>query len=444
MNIIDGIRYGKKISSDKHIYLSDIDGGEPEIAGFGSSIKLKNNLVAVENLSEEKATGGGVQGAAAGAVAGFLLAGPAGTAVGALIGKKEKGSDGATLLLSWANGDYWVVNNVKPAEVGILKSVIYRTNQIQNSPNKKSIEKPKQLPEHPPLKSEGGFEHIEGRFFSNTSLPELALIEKLNNLDESKEAVKLFKILFNDEIQNYNNWKWRHFDLKIETEYEVEAVAKRILLNLISGTNETRKISILRNELDNLQEDIKVLGANIKDVKYGLTTKRRELTETGFFSKGPVKIQIGDLEELITSQQKDLDRKLRQSSEISKKIESHEQTITTDATSEDFLAIYHEAFPDLLKPSKELKTKFSFDNQFYLDTYRNVFDETWDKKIDAALEKPNAGENREKEREIVKESPKEVMSKKAQLNELNELLADGLISDDEYELSRKSILGLSK
>lgn len=474
MNIVDGIRYGKKISSDKYVYLSEVFIGDHQIDGFGSSIILKNNLVAVDNLSEENASGGGVQGAAAGAVVGFLALGPVGTVVGALIGRKKKGRDGATLLLSWANGDYWIVNNVKPREIGILKSVIYASNHIQSLPkdkknvqqesecntkstNKKSIGKPKQLPKHPPLKTEGGFEFIKGRSAaSKTSLPKLALIKKLNNLDESKEAVKLFRRLFNDEIQNYNNWKWRHFDLKIEAEYEVEAVAKRTLLILISDVNETlitrRKVVKLRNELDNLQENINVIGAHVKEYKSALETKRKELAETGLFSKGPVKKEIQNIEVQLKMEQESLDKKLGSSSDTSKKIESLEKITKIDVTFEEFIAIYDEAFPNLLKPSKKLKIKFSFDNKFYLDTYRTVFDETWDKKINAALEKQKAGEEKEiakgksstKEPSAkTKDSPKEVMSKKAQLNELNELLGEGLISDDEYESSRKLILGLS-
>lgn len=174
-----------------------------------------------------------------------------------------------------------------------------------------------------------------------------------------------------------------------------------------------------------------------------------------FFKKGPIKKEIQQTELQLKREHESLDKTIEISSDITKSIESLEQTETIDVTSDEFIAIYSEVFPDLLKPSKTSNIKLNFGNKFYLDTYRNVFDETWDKKVDAALKKQKMADDREKEKQVAKSksSPKvsssktktpsnEGKSKKAQLNELNELLEEGLISSDEYESSRKVILGV--
>jgi len=477
MVIVEGTHYGKTIKPNKVLSLSEFATGDHRVLGFGSSIVLQNNLLSVDVLSEDKASGGGIQGAASGAVLGFLVAGPLGTAIGAGIGSKKKGLDGATLLLTWANGDYWIVNNVKPKEIGILKLVTNTSNHLKSSSNNKllpadevktksenkhSIKKPKKLPKHPPLKTEGGFEFLKKRSAnSTTSLPKLALIEKLKDLDESKEATNLFKKSFNDEVQNYNNWKWRHFDLKIETEKEVEDIAIRTLLILISDANETlnirRKASKARDKLNNVQETISEIEVQIKEQESVLESKRKELAETGFFKKGPVKKEIQNTEFQLRREHESLKKTLELSSKTSKEIKLLEQTAIIDVTSDEFVAIHRKAFPDSLKLSKTSKIKLIFDKKFYLDTYREVFDDTWDKKVDAALKKQKKADEKEKEKQVAKSKSStkistsktktpsnEGKSKKAQLNELNELLEEGLISNDEYESSRKVILGLSQ
>ena len=478
MFIVEGTHHGKAIETPKIVYLTEFTTGDHRVKGFGSSIVLKNNLVSVDVLSEDKASGGGIQGAASGAVLGFLVAGPLGTAIGAGLGSKKKGPDGTTLLLTWANGDYWIVNNVQPKHMGILKLVTNTSNHIQSLPNnnkkpppdsniktkrktKKSIEKPKKLPKNPPLKTEGGFKFVKKRSpLSKTSLPKLALIEKLKDLDESKEATNLFQKSFNDEVQNYNNWKWRHFDLEIETEKEVEAVATRTFLGLIFHANETlkvnSKVSKLRSKLSNIQETINEIEAQIKEQKSVLEAKRKDLADTSFFKRGPIKKEIQQAKVRLQREQETLDKTIELFSKTRKEMEPLEQTVTIDVASDEFIALYSEVFPNLLKLKKTSKIKLNFDNQFYLDTYRNVFDETWDKKVDVALKKQKMANDREKEKQVAKSKSltkvsssetkipsNEGKSKKAQLNELSELLEEGLISSDEYESSRKVILGLN-
>jgi hypothetical protein len=93
MFIIEGTYKGKKLPSKACFILSkDYHSKEPELFGGPNdvSIKLKNNLISVDIVADEQATGGGVQGAAGGAVLGFLIAGPIGTVLGAGMGSKKK------------------------------------------------------------------------------------------------------------------------------------------------------------------------------------------------------------------------------------------------------------------------------------------------------------------------------------------------------------------
>ena len=80
-----------------------------------------------------------------------------------------------------------------------------------------------------------------------------------------------------------------------------------------------------------------------------------------------------------------------------------------------------------------------FNDEFLWATYKKVFDEIWDKRIDDAINELKEKESIEKEAK--KPSPKETqISKKDKLNELKELLGEELITNEEYEESRKKIL----
>ena len=107
--------------------------------------------------------------------------------------------------------------------------------------------------------------------------------------------------------------------------------------------------------------------------------------------------------------------------------------------SEEFVLIFGNLFPNEKKPSKALKSKLFFNDEFLWATYKKVFDEIWDKRIDDAINELKEKENIEKESK--QPSPKETkMSKKDKLNELKELLDEEIISNEEYEESRKKIL----
>ena len=127
MFIIEGTYKKKKLPERACFILSkDYSTGEPALFGGPNdvTIRLKNNLISVDIVAEEQATGGGVQGAAGGAVLGFLIAGPIGTVVGAGMGSKKKGRNNTTLAITWANGDVWVVEGVDTKEYAALRTAL--------------------------------------------------------------------------------------------------------------------------------------------------------------------------------------------------------------------------------------------------------------------------------------------------------------------------------
>ena len=127
MFIIEGTYKKKKLPERACFILSkDYSTGEPALFGGPNDvrIRLKNNLISVDIVAEEQATGGGVQGAAGGAVLGFLIAGPIGTVVGAGMGSKKKGRNNTTLAITWANGDVWVVEGVDTKEYAALRTAL--------------------------------------------------------------------------------------------------------------------------------------------------------------------------------------------------------------------------------------------------------------------------------------------------------------------------------
>ena len=83
-------------------------------------------------------------------------------------------------------------------------------------------------------------------------------------------------------------------------------------------------------------------------------------------------------------------------------------------------------------------------DEFLCATYKKVFDETWDKRIEDAINEIKEKENQEKEtkKKQGSASNKSKASKKQQLIELKELLDEELITKEEFDESRKKILGL--
>lgn len=449
MFIVEGTYNKKKLPSRACFILSKrFNNNEPVLFGGpdDATINLNNNIASVDILTDEKATGGGVQGAAGGAVLGFLIAGPLGTAVGAGIGSKKSGRDNTTLMITWANGDVWVVDSVNTKELAALKVAVatYKPKRSLSKPKKKasnkkttyknkiSIKKPK-FPHYWDLKV-----HKERSAKDTTTLPNITTISELQNLDGHNIAIKLFTKLFKEEIENYNNWKWKYFNLKIETEKEINTIAQHAIKKLIVTSNEASKV---KDNSKDIEVEIEECKKSIEDYKSRLKTKEDEINGAGFFKKGSIKKEINNIEYWMKDSKADLSKAQRSLKSIIKKIKSIEEIKSIEKGSEEFVSIFRKIFPDEKKPSKTLKTKLFFNDEFFCSTYKKVFDEIWDKKIEDEINKIKEQEKKKKE---TKAAPKESKtSKKEQLLELQELLDEGLISDEEFKDSRKTILGLN-
>ena len=135
----------------------------------------------------------------------------------------------------------------------------------------------------------------------------------------SPVAVKLFLKLFNDEIERYNNWKWQYFDLKIETEKEVNTIAQHALKKLIVTSNEASKI---KDNSKDLEVEIEECNDSIEDYKSKIKAKKDELKDAGFFSKGGIKQEILNLEKWMKDVKSDLSKAKRSLTSVSKKVKS--------------------------------------------------------------------------------------------------------------------------
>ena len=194
---------------------------------------------------------------------------------------------------------------------------------------------------------------------------------------------------------------------------------------LIVTSNEASKI---KDNSKDLEVEIEECKKSIEDYKSRLKTKEDELNEAGFFKKGGIKKEITNIEYWMKDSKADLSKAQRSLKSIIK-------------AGEEFVSIFSKTFPDEKKPSKTLKTKLFFNDEFFCGTYKKVFDEIWDKKIEDEI---NKIKEQEKKKKKTKTAPKELKtSKKEQLLELQELLDEGLISDEEFKDSRKTILGLN-
>ena len=453
MFIIEGTYKGRSLKKGACFQLSDSKyDPKPTLFSYshgfskeGIYVPLTNNVDSVDIVSQEHATGGGLQGAASGAVLGFLIAGPLGTAVGAGIGRNKKGQDNTTLAITWSNGDIWVAENAKPAEIAALKVAITtrkfkKTNstKTKKTSKKKTSYKDKINIKKPKFPSNSwSLTRKKGKTpKSTTTLPDIAVIQNLQNAEGNPVAVKLFLKLFNDEIEKYNNWKWQYFDVRVEMDKEVNSIAQHALKKLIVASNEASKI---KDNTKDLEVKIEKHKDSIEDYKSKIKAKKEELKDAGFFSKGGIKKEILNLEYWMKDAKSDLSKAKRGLTSTTKKLESTKEIKSLERGSEEFVLIFSNLFPNEKKPSKSLKSKFFFNDEFLWATYKKVFDEIWDKRIDDAVNELKEKENIEKEAKK-SSSKKTSTSKKDKLNELKELLDEELITNEEYEESRKKIL----
>ena len=461
MFIIEGTFKGRNIKS-RTCFILTKEYGSPHKSLFSSDygyVNIKDNLVSVDVVAQEQATGGGVQGAAGGAVLGFLIAGPLGTAIGAGMGSKKRGRDNTTLAITWANGDVWVVDGVETDEFAALRTAVVTsspktftrklTSKSHNSTKTKNKTKNKAY-----YKSKIGIKkprfpfgwwylkRLKGKTAkSTTNLPDISFINNITKVKGHDAAVKLFLTTFNKALKEYNDFKWQYFDVKIETEKEVQTIAQQALKKLIASSNQTIQN---KKNIKALEVEKKKLEDSVEDYKSKIVSKNAELETAGFFSKGGIKKQIKTLENLLKDEKSKLSKNKGNLTRTKNNLESAKEIDSLEKGNELFIEIFKNLFPNDKQPIKTLKSKFNFNDEFFLNTYEQVFDEVWDKKIEDAI---NALKDKEKEQEKNKKkkqtAPKNSStSKKSQLIEMKELLDDGVITKEEYEQSRKNILGI--
>ena len=442
------------------------------IAVEGNKKAKLENIISVDIVSQEvkTTTGGGVTGAGAGAVLGFLIAGPLGTAVGAGLGSKSKqqGRDNTTIAIGFKNGDAWICDGVKQTEIGKLKVVLSQNllsgNKQEGTPKSDSVNRKKKAQQDEGLKKpkKPGNSYLylneaKGRKATDTiKLPALEFLKKWENIEGcDSKSLELFKSNFESDLEGYNNFKWVYFNTGLESEGEFDHIALRIIKNLIAQSNELKSLEerILNRNLEEkrLEDELQIHNSKLEDCK-------KELSETGFFSKGEIKKKILSTEEEIKGIKSKIaaNNKTRISNQKrfdSKPLKVH-RTINEPIT--QFELIYTKIFLKLDKPKKGLKViDDNYMNSYFLETYLLNFDEIWDNKIkedkvkrkkekqlevNQAKKKEADGKEKNLKAEKTLSSNKQTLSIKDRLTELQNLKDQNLITDEEFETSRKRIL----
>ena len=471
MFIVEGTYNGKKLS--KSYNLVSVSNSVLMIQNTNTKVKL-DKVIYVEVISQESktTTGGGVTGAGAGALLGFLIAGPVGTAVGAGLGskKKEHGIDNTTISIGFRNGDLWVCEMASQSDIAKLKVAASKNQRtpIQQKEISNSTSKSKKTKSHQqqkvlnkakkPDSNISLLKKAKGKKQSATiKLPNLDFLQKWEKIDGVDSiAWELFSSPIKGEVERYNNFQWVYFDSKLEIEKEYDQIAIRILRNLIAqsnGLNSTEdKILSLNAEGKKLEKQLQILSSKLDDYK-------KELSETGFFGKGDIKEKITTTQAEINEIKSQTTKNKRIRTSNQKKFDSKASKVlrNIDNPLNQFELIFDTIFPEEKKPKTGLKSIKKLDPQFFLDTYRSCYDEIWDKKIQEDKEKrkkeKRLKENQAKEQKA-KEEAEELKSKskkkidekkqdssiKERLTELQSLRDDNLITDEEFEISRKKIL----
>lgn len=477
MWLVEGTLKGRKIRKQGLTLLSIKN---KEITIEGHSSKKLEDIISVDVISQEvkTTTGGGVKGAGAGAVLGFLIAGPIGTAVGAGMGSKSKqqGRDNTTIAIGFMNGDAWICEKAEKTDIGKLK-VALSQNLISNNtqegmPKSNSANKKKQVQKNQGLKrpkkldygfvnkkqwrqgEKGiiGLKKAYGRKDGDTiKLPNLDFLKKWEKIEGcDPKALELFESNLAKDIEDYNNFKWLYSNAGIELEGEFDDIALLIITTLIAHSNELKSLEdrILNRDIEEkkLEDKLQILSSSLEGYK-------KELAEAGFFSKGDIKKKVLSTEEEIKGIKSEIadNNKTRTSNQNRFNSKPFKIYKTINEPIVQFELIFSKIFPQKKKPKKGSLTKNNYDeNGHFLLVYQQHFDEIWDKRIEEDKEK-RAKENQaskkhedEKEKELKIEKKqddnKQNQSIKDRLAELQQLKDQDVISNEEFEISRKRIL----
>jgi len=473
MLVIEGRVNGSRVTK----YTSVSVGNTTLSIGGYSSINL-NKVISVDVISQEvqTTTGGGVTGAGAGAVLGFLIAGPIGTAVGAGIGskKKQQGRNSITIAIGFSNGDSLVCENAKQTDIGKLKVAASqnlltpaKSKQLTQSSSKnqkaknvknngvKILKKPK----HPPkwdfeLKKAHGKKHS-----SSAKLPPHNFLSKWETIDNCDEAaLNLFNQKCNSAIKDYNNFLWIFYNHTLETEEEFNSISQIILKNFIASIHKFKDLDINLEKLKKIElklaEDLKVLLLELK-------SDEEELSKKGFFGKGSIKQRIEDKKSSIKKIKKKITANKGQITKNSKILDSKDtkEILKIPNALKKFESIFLLRFVGVKLPPSNFKTITALNNQTFLDTYRKHFKTVWEIKLkkdkEEKLKAKELIEQKKKEKNIQEKKSLEAMLEKENLNQkkgnvmksvkerildLQSLFDEGLITKDEYETQRQNLI----
>tara|TARA_A100000164_G_scaffold377391_1_gene416450 strand:- start:35 stop:1423 length:1389 start_codon:yes stop_codon:yes gene_type:complete len=459
MWLLDGTNDGKKINKRQFEPLMvNVTGKEIVVRErFRKSLK---HIISVDIVSQESktTTGGGTQGAAAGAVLGFLIAGPLGTAVGAGLGSKSKqvGRDNTTIAIGFQNGDSLICENASTGDLGKLKTALSQNliSPKENIENKRSIKPSSDKIQRkiakrrkPPSSQYWRINTKKGRdSFRNPkdkrqpSLPKLEIINKLNFEDPIHKRIL-------DDLDRYNLFIWSHFDALISTNEEFLGISSRVLQNLFTLSNQKNELT---KQLEDSEKNIEKINKNILSLEAMLNEANINLTQASLFSKGKFKKEISEIGLKIKKEKDSIPNHKRKRTSSVKQLEQMGNLRELP----DLTARIEELNKEITPTNKlnpKLKKVKEIDDQFLLDIYLSVFNKLENLRIKKEQERLDeayeiAIAKKAKEKEIVKE--KQInkanvvpnQSVKQRLKELKELLDEGILEKNEYEIQRKRIL----
>lgn len=189
------------------------------------SIKLKDNLRSIKVLSHSGALSGsdGLTRAAAGAVLGFLVAGPLGTVLGAGAGAggaKRGKSETYSVISSFNTGEV-ILADATPFELETLRSylpIVEAAPSSEQSPP--SSPTPVAGPAEP--RPKGGLPPaIKGRKTKRKPFAAAPLVHWLDDFNGDR-ATESFKRHLGTALDSLNTIKWRHFDQEVRSENELK------------------------------------------------------------------------------------------------------------------------------------------------------------------------------------------------------------------------------
>lgn len=457
MFLVEGHSNGKKMYASR---LTSVTVTATEVIVSGLKKFKLSDVISVDIVGQEFKTtkGGGVTGAGAGAVLGFLVAGPLGTAVGAGLGSRSKqvGRDNTTISISFRNGDSLVCDYAKPADIGKLKGAVAKnlSSPIKNTEPKKqkkikkdAITKQVAKRRKPPHSDAYRNTAMKGRDSIRNSKdkrqPNLPNFGKLSEL--SQENLLHKNIL--DVLDKYNLYIWSRFDATISLDQEVSAIASRVLQNVLTLSNQKQEFM---KQIENSEISIEKTTNAINSLELQKKEAENKLAQANFFSKGKFRDEISVISVKIEKEKVQLPTYKRKKTAAAKQLKELGELIHLHDLDSQINEIGKKLSPKI-KLNPNLKKSKKIDNQFFLEIYISVFNELEDKRVkeeqirldkdyESRLAEHKANKKDDHEKKVTKSISSSKSNVKERLNQLKGLLDDGIIEKDEYEDQRKRIL----